>query len=131
MFLLPFHRTLLAQGSLLIISGLSAYIIIGPKAINMLLASVVFGLASWSGAWLSLKSRNGIWISLGTCLAGTIIFANRCIANLLSLIGIIQHEMNADAYNKCIAVVLFLIMTVICVCSLLILYTYLPEKENK
>lgn len=127
---MPFHRTLMAQGSLLIISGLAAYSIIGHKAQNMLLASLVFGLASWAGVWISLRRRSGIWISLGLSLAGTVIFTQRSIANLLSLIGIVQHEMNFDAYNKCIAVVLFMIMTMICACSLMILYTYLPEKEK-
>lgn len=130
MYLIPFHRTLMAQGSLLIISGLAAYSIIGPKAQNMLLASLLFGLASWAGVWVSLKHRSGIWLCLGLSLTGVVIFTQRSIANLLSLIGIIQHEMNFDAYNKCIAVVLFMIMTMICACSLLILYTYLPEKEK-
>lgn len=125
----PFIRTLVVEGTLLIINALSAYAVIGNKAMNMMLAGLTLGIALWICAWVCSKNHQAIWVGLGLSMAGLIIFTQRTIANFLSLIGIIQHEMNFDAYNKSILVVLFMIMSVTCLGGLMILYTYLPERK--
>ncbi len=125
----PYIRTLMVQGSLLIINGLTTYFIIGDKAVKMMSAAVLLGLSVWAVAWYCRKNPKAIWAGLGLSFAGLVIFTQRTIANFLSLIGIVQHEMNLDAYNKSIMVVFYILMSCSCLCGLMLLYTYLPEKK--
>lgn len=127
----PFNRILVVQGTLLIINGLCAFAFVGSKAMNMMLAGVLVGLALWTCAYLSAKNRMAIWAGLAVSMSGLVIFSQRAIANFLSLIGIVQHEMNLDAYNKSIVVVLYLLMSATCLTGLMLLYTYLPEKKTE
>lgn len=126
----PFVRILVVQGTLLIINGLTCFAIVGAKGTNMMLAGALLGIAMWISAYLSARSRMAIWAGLGLSMGGLVIFVQRTIANFLSLIGIVQHEMNFDAYNKSIMVVLYVIMSVTCLTGLMMLYTYLPEKKS-
>lgn len=127
----PFVRILVVQGTLLIINGLVSFGIIGPKALNMMLAGVLTGLAMWVSGYLSARNRMAIWAGVGLSMTGLVIFVQRTIANFLSLIGIVQHEMNFDAYNKSIMVVLYIMMSATCLAGLMMLYTYLPEKKSQ
>jgi len=127
---LPHIRALVVQGTLLIINGLAAYMIVGSKAFNMMLAGVILGIALWVTAWYCTKNQKAIWVGFGLSFAGMAVFIQRTIANFLSLIGIIQHEMNFDAYNKSIMVVLYIMMSCSCLCGLMLSYTYLPERKN-
>ncbi|MBK7888232.1 MAG: hypothetical protein IPJ86_13360 [Bacteroidetes bacterium] len=127
----PYVRTLVVQGSLLIINGLATYAIIGGKATKMMLAAVLLGMALWVVAWFCNKNPKAIWVGLGLSFSGLLVFTQRTIANFLSLIGIVQHEMNLDAYNKSIMVVFYILMSCSCLCGLMLLYTYLPEKKFK
>ncbi|MBK7964389.1 MAG: hypothetical protein IPK10_03115 [Bacteroidetes bacterium] len=127
---LPHIRSLVVQGTLLIISGLGAYMIVGNKAFNMMLAGLLLGIALWGTAWYCNKNAKAIWVGFGLSFGGIIVFTQRTIANFLSLIGIIQHEMNFDAYNKSIMVVLYIMMSCTCICGLMLIYTYLPERKN-
>ena len=126
----PFIRILVVQGSLLIINALSAYSVIGIKARNMMFVGLAVGLALWVCGYICSKNRAAIWGGLGISMAGLVIFTQRTSANFLSLIGIVQHEMNLDAYNKCIMVVLYMMMSVSCLAGSMMLYTYLPEKKS-
>jgi len=127
---LPHIRALVVQGTLLIINGLAAYMIVGSKAFNMMLAGVILGIALWVTAWYCTKNQKAIWVGFGLSFGGMVVFIQRTIANFLSLIGIIQHEMNFDAYNKSIMVVLYIMMSCSCLCGLMLSYTYLPERKN-
>ncbi|MFN0187109.1 MAG: hypothetical protein ACKVQV_00250 [Bacteroidia bacterium] len=127
---LPHIRAFVVQGTLLIINGLAAYMIVGSKAFNMMLAGILLGIALWGTAWYCNKKAKAIWIGFGLSFAGIVVFTQRTIANFLSLIGIIQHEMNFDAYNKSIMVVLYMMMSCTCICGLMLSYTYLPERKN-
>jgi len=125
----PFVRMLVVQGTLLIINGLVSIGVVGFKALNMMLAGVLLGLAMWVSGYMSSKNRMAIWAGVGLSMSGLVIFVQRTIANFLSLIGIVQHEMNFDAYNKSIMVVLYTMMSATCLVGLMMLYTYLPEKK--
>ena len=127
----PFIRALVVQGTLLIINGFASYLIVGAKAFNMMLSGIIAGILLWICAWYCTKNVKGLWAGFGVSFAGLLVFSNRTIANFLSLIGIIQHEMNNDAYNKSIMVVLYLLMSCTCLCGLMLLYTYLPEKKKE
>lgn len=126
----PFNRILVVEGTLLIINGLCSIAFIGPKALNMMLAGILLGIALWICAYISEKNRMAIWAGLAISMSGLVVFSQRAIANFLSLIGIVQHEMNLDAYNKSIIVVLYLLMSATCLTGLMLLYTYLPEKKS-
>lgn len=128
---LPYIRSLVVQGTLLIINALAAYLIVGTKAFNMMAVGVLLGLALWTTAWYCTRNQKAIWGGFGLSIGGIAIFTQRTIANFLSLIGIIQHEMNFDAYNKSIMVVLYLMMSCTCLCGLMLTYTYLPERKNQ
>lgn len=125
----PYVRTLVVQGSLLIINGLTTFAIIGGKAGKMMASAVLLGLALWVVAWLCRNNPKTIWAGLGFSFVGLVVFTQRTIANFLSLIGIVQHEMNLDAYNKSIMIVFYILMSCSCLCGLMLLYTYLPEKK--
>ena len=125
----PFVRILVVEGTLLIINGLSSYAVVGVKAKNMMLIGILTGLALWISAYLSNRNKVAVWAGLGVSMAGLVVFTQRTIANFLSLIGIVQHEMNFDAYNKSIMVVLYVMMSVTCLAGLMMSYTYLPEKK--
>ena len=125
----PFVRILVVEGTLLIINGLSSYAIVGVKAKNMMFIGIITGLALWLCAYLSNRNKMAVWAGLGVSMAGLVVFTQRTIANFLSLIGIVQHEMNFDAYNKSIMVVLYVMMSVTCLAGLMMSYTYLPEKK--
>lgn len=88
------------------------------------------GIALWATAWYCNKNPKAIWVGFGLSLGGIVVFTQRTIANFLSLISIIQHEMNFDAYNKSIMVVLYIMMSCTCICGLMLTYTYLPERKN-
>ncbi len=103
--------------------------IIGVKAKNMMLIGVLAGLALWICGYLSNRNRMAVWAGLGVSMAGLVVFTQRTIANFLSLIGIVQHEMNFDAYNKTIMIVLYIMMSVTCLSGLMMSYTYLPERK--
>lgn len=96
-----------------------------------MLAGVLTGLAMWVSGYLSARNRMAIWAGVGLSMTGLVIFVQRTIANFLSLIGIVQHEMNFDAYNKSIMVVLYIMMSATCLAGLMMLYTYLPEKKSQ
>lgn len=94
-----------------------------------MLIGIATGLALWICGYLSNRNRMAVWAGLGVSMAGLVVFTQRTIANFLSLIGIVQHEMNFDAYNKSIMIVLYIMMSVTCLAGLMMSYTYLPEKK--
>lgn len=96
-----------------------------------MLAGVLTGLASWVLSWLTGKGRGSVWAGVGLALATSALFGQRAVANLLALIGIVQHEMNLDAYNKCITVVLLMIMCMASVSTLMILFSNIQPSEQR
>lgn len=124
-----FIRIMVVQGTLLIINGLTSYMVVGIKARNMMILGILTGLALWACGYLSNRNRMAVWAGLGVSMAGLVVFTQRTIANFLSLIGIVQHEMNFDVYNKSIMVVLYIMMSVTSLAGLMMSYTYLPEKK--
>ncbi|CAN5385759.1 hypothetical protein BH11BAC2_BH11BAC2_23650 [soil metagenome] len=124
-------RALSILGTVLILCGVIAIIIIGAKAKNMAIAAIGVGAVAWILSWLSGQGRGSIWLALSLSLASSCLFGQRAIANMLSLIGIVQHEMNMDAYNKCITVVLMLIMCMASVCSLMILFSNMKPVDQQ
>lgn len=125
-----FVRTLSAQGALLILISLTAYLTIGSKSSNMMMAGIALGISQWICAWYSSINPKVVWAGVGLSLTGAVVFTQRAVANFLYVIGIVQHETNYDAYNKTIMVVLLLMNAFVCLSSLIILYTYLPEKKS-
>lgn len=124
-----FVRTLSVEGALLILISLTAYATIGSKSSNMMMAGIALGIAMWICAWYASSNNMMVWAGVGLSLTGAVIFTQRAVANFLYVIGIVQHETKYDAYNKTIMVVLLLMNAFVCLTSLIILYTYLPEKK--
>jgi hypothetical protein len=124
-------RTLSVLGSVLIICSLLAIFTIGYKAKNLLIVGILSGLISWGLA--VMLSRNSIpqWTSMAFTLIACVVFGQRALANLLAVIGIVQHATNFDAYNKCITIILLLIMTMASVTSLIMVYTFQAAEPDK
>jgi len=122
-------RTLSIFGTLIIISGLIAYTTIGIKSKNQLIAGLLVGILSWIFSWLNSTGKINVWSGIALTFSSCILFGQRTIANLLALIGIIQHNMPLDSYNKCISFILFIFMTVTSVIALMLLFYSITEKE--
>lgn len=118
-------------GTILILCGLIALIIVGNKARNLMIAGLGCGLAAWLFSWLNSNRRVSPWAGFGLCLSCVALFGWRSMTTLLVLIGIVQHEMPLDAYNKCITLVLLLIMCCASVSTLIVMYTFLSDPQKK
>ncbi len=125
----PQSRSLSIFGTLMIICGFLAYISIGIKARNILFSGLGFGAIAWLLSWLNGIGKINVWSGIALSFASSFIFGQRTIANLLALIGIIQHSMPLDAYNKCIAIVILLFMCITSLGTLMLLFYSIPEKE--
>jgi hypothetical protein len=123
------NRILQVLGSIYIICGLVSIYYIGPKAKNILIASLIFGAAGWIIAYLQEKQKVTAWVGLGFSFAAIIVFGQRCLANIMALIGIIQNELKLNAYHKCITIVLLAIMCVASISSLIQYYSILDSKK--
>jgi carbon starvation protein CstA len=124
------NRILQVLGSIYIICGLVSIYYIGPKAKNILIASLVFGAAGWIIAYLQEKQKVTPWFGLGLSFCAIIVFGQRCLANIMALIGIIQNRLNLNAYHKCITIVLLAIMCVASIAALIQYYSILDSKKN-
>lgn len=124
------NRILQVLGSIYILCGLVSIYYIGPKAKNILIASLVFGAAGWIIAYLQEKQKVTPWFGLGLSFLAIIVFGQRCLANIMALIGIIQNQLNLNAYHKCITIVLLAIMCVASITSLIHYYSIIESKKN-
>jgi hypothetical protein len=122
-------RTLSIFGTILILSGIIAFIEIGVKGRNLMLAGILTGVIAWTLSWYMSQKKISIWLGLGLSFSCCMIYGQRAIANLLALIGIIQHEMPLDAYNKCITIVILLFMSMASLGSLMMLFSTMQPNE--
>ncbi len=125
----PQSRSLSIFGTLMIICGLIAYATIGIKARNIMFSGVVVGIIAWILSWLNGTGKINVWSGLALAFLSSAVFGQRAIANLLALIGIIQHDMPLDAYNKCIALVILIFMSITSVTTLILLFYSIEERE--
>lgn len=125
----PQSRSLSIFGTLMIICGLIAYASIGIKARNIMISGVVVGIIAWILSWLNGAGKINVWSGLALAFVCCVVFGQRAIANLLALIGIIQHDMPLDAYNKCIALVILIFMSITSLTTLILLFYSMEEKE--
>jgi uncharacterized membrane protein (UPF0136 family) len=124
------NRILQVLGSIYIICGLVSFYYIGPKAKVILIASLIFGVAGWLIAYLQEKEKVSPYTGLGFTFVAIIVYGQRCLANLMALIGIIQNRLNLNAYHKCISIVLLAIMCVASITSLIQYYSILDSKKK-
>lgn len=124
------NRIIQILGSIYIICGLVSIYCIGPKSKNILLASLLFGVGGWVLAYLQEKGKISPWAGLGFTFVATIVFGQRCLANLMALIGFIQNQLNLNAYHKCISILILGIMCAASVSSLILYYSLLEEKKK-
>ncbi len=124
------NRILQVLGSIYIICGLVSIYYIGPKAKIILIASLLFGVAGWVIAYLQEKEKVTPWTGLGFTFSAVVVFGQRCLANIMALIGIVQNSLNLNAYHKCISIVLLAIMCVASIASLIHYYSVLEIKKN-
>lgn len=122
-------RILSVFGSLIIICGIISIYSTGIKGLNLLLGTLVVGIAAWIVSFALSKNKMNEWVGVGVILAGILIFGQRSIAHLLALIGIVQHELSLNAYDKCITTILLIIMTSASVSALITYFAFL--KSNK
>ena len=123
-------RLLHVLGSILIICGFLAYFYAGQKAINLLSASIGFGALAWIIAYLQKINKVTAWYGFAFTFLSSIIFGQRCLANLMALIGIIQNRLASNAYHKSIYVVLLSIICVSSICSMIVYYVNLEEQKK-
>ena len=128
----PQTRALSLLGSLLIICALIAILVIGLKAKTLLIFTLLTGGTAWVIAWYNSQGKISDWVGVGFSLACSVLFAQRAVANLLVLVGIIQHNVTMfDAYNKSIMFILLLLMSIVSLSSLIVIYSnIIPESET-
>lgn len=124
------ERLLHVLGSIMIICGFLAYFYAGQKAINLLGASIGFGAIAWIIAYLQKINKVTAWYGFAFTLLSSVIFGQRCLANLMTLIGIIQNRLASNAYHKSIYVVLLSIICVSSICSMIVYYVNLEEPKK-
>lgn len=122
-------RILSVYGSLIIICGLICIYTTGIKGVNLLMGSLLVGITSWIVSYTLAKNKMNEWVGIGVTLAGIIIFGQRSIAHLLLLIGIVQHNVKLNAYDKCITTVLLIIMTSASVSALITYFAFIKTKK--
>ncbi len=125
----PQSRVMSILGTILILCGFIAYLEIGIKARNLMFGGLITGFAAWLISWLNGQGKISVWPGLGLAFICCLIFGQRTLANLLSLIGIIQHEMPLDAYNKCIAIIILIFMSMASLGALMLLFYTMKPKE--
>lgn len=124
-------RTLSVLGSLLIICGLLAILTIGYKSRNLLLVGCFSGVMAWILAWLIGQEKIPSWAGLAFTLCATIIFTQRALANFWALVGIIQHQPNYDAKNKCTLIILLLVMAFVSLNALILAFVFQTADPRK
>ncbi len=117
-------RTLSVFGSVLIICSLLAILTIGYKSKNLLIVGSLAGIAAWVLAALTTRNKLQSWMPMAFAFLSCIVFAQRSLANLRAVIGIVQHDTAFDAYHKCTLIILLLLMTMASVSSLIILFVF-------
>jgi hypothetical protein len=124
------ERLLHILGSIMIICGFLAYYYAGSKAFSLLIASIGGGGIAWIIAYIQKINKITAWYGFGFTLVSSVVFGQRCLANLMALIGIIQNRLTSNAYHKSIYVVLLSIICVSSICSMIIYYVNLEESKK-
>jgi hypothetical protein len=122
-------RVVSVFGTMYLILSIIAVLMIGDKGVRLALAAGGVGIAAWLVSFYMITGKLPNWIGFLLMFASGIIFGQRAIANFLAIIGIIQHDMSFDAYNKCISIVLLMCMTFTSISSLILLYTVSPPES--
>ena len=125
----PQSRSLSIFGTLMIMCGLIAYATIGVKARNIMFSGLGAGIIAWVLSWMNSAGKINVWSGLALTFLCSVVFGQRVIANLLALIGIIQHDMPLDAYNKCISLVILIFMSITSVTAMMLMFYSMEEKE--
>ncbi|HOS47900.1 MAG TPA: hypothetical protein PLG57_04645 [Bacteroidia bacterium] len=124
------NKILQVLGSVYIMCGLISYYFVGPKSKILLIVSICFGVTSWAIAQMQESGKISDWTGLGFTFFAMIVFSQRCLANIMALIGIIQNRLNINAYHKCIFIVLLSVMCAATISSLIQYYSLLESKKN-
>jgi hypothetical protein len=124
------ERLLHVLGSILFICGFLAYYYAGSKAFSLLIASIGGGSIAWGIAYLQKIGKITAWYGFAFTFLSSVIFGQRCLANLMALIGIIQNRLTSNAYHKSIYVVLMSIICVSSICSMIVYYVNLEESKK-
>jgi hypothetical protein len=112
-----------------LILSIIAVLMIGNKGVRLAMAAGGVGIAAWIASFYMITGKVPKWTGFLLMFSSGIIFGQRAIANFLAIIGIIQHDMSYDAYNKCISIVLLMCMTFTSISSLILLYTVSPPES--
>ncbi|MFM7016398.1 MAG: hypothetical protein ACKOX3_08735 [Bacteroidota bacterium] len=124
------ERLLHILGSVMIICGFLAFYYAGHKALMLLIASIGGGALAWIIAYLQRIGKVTTWSGFAFTFAATVLFGQRCLANLMALIGIIQNSLTLNAYHKSIYVVLLSIICVSSICSMIVYYVNLEDQKK-
>ncbi len=124
------ERLLHVLGSIMIICGFIAYYYAGSKANQLLIASIGLGAIAWIIAYLQKIDKITTWTGFAFSLICSVAFGQRCLANLMALIGIMQNRLISNAYHKSIYVVLLSIICVSSICSMIVYYVNLEEAKK-
>ena len=124
------ERLLHILGSIFIICGFLAYYYSGSKSISLLISSIGGGAIAWTIAYFQKNNKLTAWYGFGFLFLSSIIFGQRCLANLMALIGIIQNGLTSNAYHKSINVVMLSIICVSSICSMIVYYVNLEEPKK-
>lgn len=114
----------------MIICGFLAYYYAGSKSSQLLMASIGGGAIAWAIAYLQKIGKISSWFGFGFTLLSSILFGQRCLANLMALIGIIQNRLTLNAYHKSIYVVLLSIICVSSISSMIFYYINLEDSKK-
>jgi len=121
-------RVISIFGTIYLLISLAAYLLMGPKGIRIAMAGSSIGIVSWVFSWYNSLGKVSVWPAFLLTLGSAIIFGQRAIANFLAIIGIVQHNLSYDAFNKCIAIVLLMMMSFTGIAALMLLYTTTPPR---
>ncbi len=116
-------------GTMYLILSIIAVLMIGNKGVRLAMAAGGVGIAAWIASFYMITGKVPKWTGFLLMFSSGIIFGQRAIANFLAIIGIIQHDMSYDAYNKCISIVLLMCMTFTSISSLILFYTVSPPES--
>ena len=124
------ERLLHVLGSIMIICGFLAIYYAGTKANHLLIASISGGAIAWILAYLQKINKITPWYGFGFTVISSVLFGQKCLANLMALIGIIQNRLTSNAYHKSIYVVLLSIICVSSICSMILYYVELEDSKK-
>jgi hypothetical protein len=123
------ERLLHVLGSIMIICGFLAYYYAGSKSISLLISSLGGGTIAWLLAYLQKIGKITTWSGFAFSLICSVLFGQRCLANMMALIGIIQNRLTSNAYHKSIYVVLLSVICVSSICSMIV--HYVNQEDSK